>query len=420
MADISQYLQAIMSAVYGEDVRSSIHDAIDIINQVSEVVMSTGTAVTGPTSSSTGFFTDSLYLNTNTQELWKCTGTDTWASQGTLKGNDGRGITSITKTSTSGLVDTYTILYSDTTTSTFAVTNGKDGNQWYRGTGISGKAVSPTVYSGSGVANANPNDFYLNPSEGAIYHCVTGGNAATATWSYDFTLTGGGGGASALTDLTDVSITTPANGQCLRYNNSLQMWVNSDMPREYTRYLGKVNFAQLTSAYLVETNLNGFVTCVDGGTLTSAMVGSGGTWASTFHEGDVIPPGSHIAVVNDGTTANPDYRFDDFGGYVDLSGLAEKNVVTTTRFSISTTGWIADTTSQSGVTLYKKSVSINHIYKNCPDISIGAAAGLPSTAEQEAYDLLKYVTVDDTVPCLYLYASAIPTNGFYINAEGVD
>ena len=41
-------------------------------------------------------------------------------------GTDGTGITSITKTGTSGLVDTYTITYSDSTTSTFTVTNGDD------------------------------------------------------------------------------------------------------------------------------------------------------------------------------------------------------------------------------------------------------------------------------------------------------
>ena len=39
-------------------------------------------------------------------------------------GANGRGIVSITKTSTSGNVDTYTILYTDNTTSTFEVTNG--------------------------------------------------------------------------------------------------------------------------------------------------------------------------------------------------------------------------------------------------------------------------------------------------------
>ena len=41
-------------------------------------------------------------------------------------GVNGRGIASIEKTSTSGLVDTYTITYTDDTTSTYNVTNGKD------------------------------------------------------------------------------------------------------------------------------------------------------------------------------------------------------------------------------------------------------------------------------------------------------
>ena len=44
-----------------------------------------------------------------------------------IAGKDGRGIVSIVNTATSGLVDTYTITYTDNTTSTFNVTNGKDG-----------------------------------------------------------------------------------------------------------------------------------------------------------------------------------------------------------------------------------------------------------------------------------------------------
>jgi hypothetical protein len=43
-------------------------------------------------------------------------------------GADGVGIASITKTGTSGLVDTYTITYTNGTTSTFTVTNGADAD----------------------------------------------------------------------------------------------------------------------------------------------------------------------------------------------------------------------------------------------------------------------------------------------------
>ena len=43
------------------------------------------------------------------------------------KGNDGIGVVSITKTGSEGLVDTYTITFTDGSTTTFTVTNGKDG-----------------------------------------------------------------------------------------------------------------------------------------------------------------------------------------------------------------------------------------------------------------------------------------------------
>ena len=203
MADISSYLAAILAAVYGQDVRGSIHDAIEIINDVSEVVLSTGTAVTSASSSSTGFYTDSLYLNTNTYELWKCVGTDSWSSLGTLIGADGRGIVSITKTGTAGLVDTYTITYDSGSPTTFTVTNGANGvdgangSVWYRGTAITGGGTSITGFPG------NENDFYLNSSTGMVYVCTATGTAVTATWDYVMTLTGGGTGTTDYADLSN-------------------------------------------------------------------------------------------------------------------------------------------------------------------------------------------------------------------------
>ena len=69
-------------------------------------------------------------------------------SQAFVAGADGRGIDSIVKTGTSGLVDTYTITYSDNTTSTFNVTNGAqgaDGAQGQDGVGITSIAKTATV-----------------------------------------------------------------------------------------------------------------------------------------------------------------------------------------------------------------------------------------------------------------------------------
>lgn len=88
MADISTELQAIMDAVYGEDVRISIHDAIDLINKVGEVTLTLGTAVISPTSSITGFYEGSVYLNTQTYDVWRCTGT-AWSFMGNIKGSQG-------------------------------------------------------------------------------------------------------------------------------------------------------------------------------------------------------------------------------------------------------------------------------------------------------------------------------------------
>lgn len=98
--------------------------------------------------------------------------------------------------------------------------------------------------------------------------------------------------------------------------------------------------------------------------------------------------------------------------------LANKHKITTK--TVSTSGWANDTTSQSGVTLKKKSISLSHVYVDSPSVDIGTSTGtgLPTSAQQAAYDLLQYVTVDGTT--MYLYASDTPTTQFYIQIEGVD
>lgn len=101
------------------------------------------------------------------------------------------------------------------------------------------------------------------------------------------------------------------------------------------------------------------------------------------------------------------------GRNVDASGTQAA------QFEVTTNGWTADSTSQSGTTLYKKSVSLSQVNTAMPTVSIGATGTLPTTAQQAAFDLIQYVTLDSAVPCLYLYASAIPTDAFYIKVEGV-
>ena len=326
MADISRFLQAILDAVYGEEVRGSIHDAIEIINDVSEVVLTVGTAVTSTTSSSTGFFPDtSLYLNINTCDLWKCIGEDSWNLEGNIRGN---GIHDITKTSESGLVDTYTITYDDGTTETYQITNGADGNRWYYGTTISGGAVLPTVYPSSGIAKANANDAFLNKDEGYVYICVTGGDANTATWAYYLALSGSG--AATLEDLTDVDVnlSTLANKDILEFDSTTNKWKNvSD--RSFVRYAGSISFNDLMSGalstYLTAAYEDMFFTLTSDGTLDATTAAY---WTGSYSAGDYIPEDSHIAVINIAPAGStPTYRFDDFGGYVDISGKADKTEI---------------------------------------------------------------------------------------------
>lgn len=65
-------------------------------------------------------------------------------------GKDGVGISKIEKTDTQGLVDTYTISYTNGTTTTFTVKNGQDGQDGADGiNGLSGKdgqnGITPTI-----------------------------------------------------------------------------------------------------------------------------------------------------------------------------------------------------------------------------------------------------------------------------------
>ena len=76
---------------------------------------------------------------------------NTTFTTGVIKGENGVGISSIVKTNTSGLTDTYTITYSNNTTSTFTVNNGATPN-FTIGTVTDGATAAATI---SGTA-ANP------------------------------------------------------------------------------------------------------------------------------------------------------------------------------------------------------------------------------------------------------------------------
>lgn len=114
-------------------------------------------------------------------------------------GSDGRGIVSVEKTGTSGNVDTYTITYTDETTSTFTVTNGTDGTNGTNGSDGLTPSIDPdtkhwmiggtdtnvkaegtdgkTILNGTGAPSNNlgtDGDFYLDTNALNLYLKASG------------------------------------------------------------------------------------------------------------------------------------------------------------------------------------------------------------------------------------------------------
>lgn len=97
--------------------------------------------------------------------------------------------------------------------------------------------------------------------------------------------------------------------------------------------------------------------------------------------------------------------------------LTNKNTVT--RFAIAVATWSAATTTVEGTAYYTYVLSLTSVNTDVPDIMIGAASTLPTTAEQDAFNCIKYATVDKTAKTLTLYAESLPTVLFYIKVRGV-
>lgn len=103
------------------------------------------------------------------------------------RGTDGRAIVSVTNTGTSGLVDTYTIKFSDDTTSTFTVSNGSSIKSIAK-TGTSGLVDTYTVTT----TDDNTSTFTVTNGNGiASISLQSGNHAAGTTDTYKITFDNG-------------------------------------------------------------------------------------------------------------------------------------------------------------------------------------------------------------------------------------
>ena len=203
---------------------------------------------------------------------------------------------------------------------------------------------------------------------------------------------------TALRNMSDVDVDGIQNGQIIKWNSSTQKFENADESGGGggASELNDLNDVTITSATQGQVLMKGS-SVWENASLSKSDVGLG----NVDNTSDLNKPISTAT-----QTA--------------LNGKVDGDAIKITTFNVSTSNWTSDTTSQSGTTLYKKQVSLNHVYDANPSVDIGASGVLPTAAEQTAYGLLQYATCDDSVPCLYLYASDIPLTAFYINVRGVD
>ena len=420
------------------------------------------------------------YVYDSTTSAYVDTGVD-------ATGATGNGIASIAKTSTSGLVDTYTITYTDGSTSTFTVTNGQDGQDGQDGApGAAGNGiVSITKTSTSGLVDTYT-ILYTN-GQSTTFTVTNGQNGTGAgdmlAADYDPTQAvyneGGivayvaaqlSGYSKNLSGLSDVSLSTLAAGESLVYDSVSGKWVNGSV--SYANLTGKPTLGTAAAKDSTNSVTSGSTDLVESGAVHTelstkvnktdiAPVESTSTASQAYAIGEqfyyngvlykataaitsggTITPGTNCSTA-DSITAQNQTLSQNIGDITQLgttdksSTVAAINEVNTalgnkasttdvdnkhkvTIETVSTSGWTTDTTSQSGTTLYKKSISLNHVYVESPSVDIGTSTGtgLPTSAQQTAYDLLQYVTVDGTT--MYLYASAVPSTTFYIQIEGVD
>lgn len=145
---IDDYLNAILKARYGEEVRGSIHDAIEMISKIAGIEF--GNAITSATSPSGTYEIGTFYFNNVTDDLWKLRDVDDWELVGNIKGQSGtpgadapRPV-GIVETSHVGLLHTYEIQFDDGTAYPFTVSDGASGS----GTGDMTKSVYDTDNDG--------------------------------------------------------------------------------------------------------------------------------------------------------------------------------------------------------------------------------------------------------------------------------
>lgn len=166
--------------------------------------------------------------------------------------NKGRGIVSISKTATSGLVDTYTVTYTDNTTSTFTVTNaeGFNANNLYttltEGTGIelTNNGQSVTITAKNLLSEIKDNNAYNRFLQGTLTEVVTEG----VTHLYKSYVLNGH--SLRFIDIIQIAPnTTVACGALatVNFTDTNNRWIYNEIVSVYSNIIDKKSFIDLAS-----------------------------------------------------------------------------------------------------------------------------------------------------------------------------
>lgn len=164
-------------------------------------------------------------------------------------GATGNGISSVRKTGTSGLVDTYTITFTNGSTTTFTVTNGQDGSSSVQWGDLTGSISNQTDLANALAAKQSILTFDTTPTAGST-NPVTSGGIKTAV---------------------DAKITSPASGstgQYLRKTATGEEWADVEAPAgSVTAALPTGDTVQVREPLMGNTDISS----IGDGTITGAI-----------------------------------------------------------------------------------------------------------------------------------------------------
>ena len=231
------------------------------------------------------------------------------------KGDTGNGISSITKTGSSGLIDTYTITFTDGTSTTFNVTNGKDGS----GADIDVDSALSTTST--------------NPVQNKVVTTALSGKANTADLA---TVATSGSYADLMNKPTIPTVPTNVSA----FTNDAGYITSSGAPvQSVNGQTGAVTVTVPTKTSDLQ-NDSGFITGVAWGSVTGTLANQTDLQNALNAKQNTLTAGDNITIENNVISAS--------GGGGSAAWTNDETVLASGTWSSETTGW---TLTPTGITV---------------------------------------------------------------------